>query len=66
MEHRVQFVFGLLVTLIVVGNLLAIGIFLKQRFRRRAHFLLISLPVADLLAGLLTVPLYIATHTAQP
>ena len=53
--------FGLLATLIVVGNLLTIWIFLKQRLRKRAHFLLISLAVADLLVGLLTVPLYIIT-----
>ena len=52
--------FGLLATLIVVGNLITIWIFLKQRLRKRAHFLLISLAVADLLVGLLSVPLYIA------
>jgi len=52
--------FGLLATLIIVGNLLTIWIFLKQRFRKRAHFLLISLAVADFLVGLLTVPLCIA------
>ena len=52
--------FGLLATLIVAGNLLTIWIFLKKRLRKRAHFLLISLAVADLLVGLLTVPLYIA------
>ncbi len=55
--------FGLLATLIVVGNVLTIWIFLKQRQRKRAHFLLISLAVADLLVGLLTVPLYIAINT---
>ena len=55
--------FGLLATLIVLGNLLTIWIFLKQRLRNRAHFLLISLAVADLLVGLLTVPLYIAINT---
>ena len=55
--------FGLLATLIVVGNVLTIWIFLKQRLRKRAHFLLISLAVADLLVGLLTVPLYIAIST---
>ena len=57
--------FGLLATLIFVGNLLAIWIFLKQRLRKRAHFLLISLAVADLLVGLLTVPLYIAFNTIR-
>ena len=55
--------FGLLATLMVVGNLLAIWIFLKQRLRKRAHFLLISLAVADFLVGVLTVPLYIAVNT---
>jgi len=55
--------FGLLATVIVVGNLLTIWIFLKRRLRKRAHFLLISLAVADLLVGLLTVPLYIAINT---
>ena len=56
--------FGLLAIVIVVGNLLTIWIFLKQRLRKRAHFLLISLAVADLLVGLLTVPLYIAVKSA--
>ena len=55
--------FGLFATLIVVGNVITIWIFLKQRFRRRAHFLLISLAAADLLVGLLAVPLYIAIET---
>ena len=51
--------FGLLAILIVVGNSLTIWIFLKQKFRKRSHFLLISLAVADLLVGLLTVPLFL-------
>ena len=54
--------FGLLAALIVVGNSLTIWIFLKQKFRKRAHFLLISLAVADLLVGLLSVPLYIVAQ----
>ena len=58
--------FGLLATVIVVGNLLTIWIFLKQRLRKRAHFLLISLAVADLLTGLITVPLYITSSTDLP
>ena len=55
--------FGLLATVIVVGNLLTIWTFLKQRLRKRAYFLLISLAVADLLVGLLTVPLYITINS---
>lgn len=52
--------FGFLALLTVAGNVLTILIFLKQSLRKRAHYLLISLAVADLLVGLLTVPLYIA------
>ena len=57
--------FGLLATLIVVGNVLTILVFDKRRLRKRAHFLLISLAVADLLVGLLTIPLYIAMNTLR-
>ena len=58
--------FGLLATLIVVGNILTIWIFLKQRRRKRAYFLLISLAVADLLVGVLAVPLFMAAyHTSS-
>ena len=56
--------FALLAMLIIVGNILTIWIFIKQKRRKRAQFLLISLAVADLLVGLLTVPLYIAVNTA--
>ena len=55
--------FGLLAILIVLGNVLTIWIFLKQRLRKRAHFLLISLSVADLLVGLLIVPLFVVIKT---
>ena len=51
--------FGILATLIVIGNTLTIWIFFKQRRRKRAYYLLISLAVADLLVGVITVPLYI-------
>ena len=54
--------FGLLAVLIVVGNSLTIWIFLKQKPRKRAHFLLISLAVADLSVGLLAVPLYMIVN----
>ena len=54
--------FGLLALMIVLGNSLTIWIFLKQKFRKRAHFLMISLAVADLLVGLLSLPLYIVAN----
>ena len=54
--------FGLLAILIVVGNTLTIWIFLKQKQRKRTSFLLISLSFADLLVGLLTIPLFIALY----
>ena len=58
--------FGLLALLIFVSNSLTIWIFLKQKLRKRAHFLLISLAVADLLVGLLAVPLYIVAQLDTP
>lgn len=50
------------VTALVVatGNFVTIGIFLKTKLRERRHFLLISLAIADMLVGVLSVPLYIA------
>ena len=51
--------FGLLSVLIIVGNALSISILFKKRLRKRPHFLLISLAFADLLVGLIPVPLYI-------
>ena len=56
---------GFLATLIVGGNILTIWIFVKQRRRKRAYFLLVSLAVADLLVGLLAVPLFIAAATSS-
>ena len=58
--------FGILALLIFVSNSLTIWVFLKQKIRKRDHFLLISLAVADLLVGLVAVPLYIVAQLDTP
>ena len=58
--------FGLLSFLIIVGNALSISILFKRRLRKRPHFLLISLAFADLLVGLIPVPLYIMIQADKP
>ena len=50
--------FGVMAAAVVFGNIVTIKIFLNRQLRKRAHFLLISLAVADLLVGLLSIPLY--------
>ena len=57
--------FGLLSFLIIVGNALSISILFKRRLRKRPHFLLISLAFADLLVGLIPVPLYIIVQYSR-
>ena len=50
--------FGVMAILIVFGNCLSILILFKRRLRKRPHFLLISLAMADLLVGLFSIPMY--------
>ena len=57
--------FGVLGTLIIVGNILTIWIFFKQRRQKRNYPLLMSLAVADLLVGIFAVPFYIKTVVSQ-
>ena len=57
--------FGVLVTLIIVGNILTIWIFFKQRSQKRSYSLLMSLAVADLLVGIFAVPFYIKVVVSQ-
>ena len=57
--------FGVLVTLIIAGNILTIWIFFKQRSQKRSYSLLISLAVADLLVGSFAVPFYIKVVVSQ-
>lgn len=51
--------FAVIALLAAGGNILTIIIFHEKKLRKRPHFLLISLAVADLLVGLVAVPLYI-------
>ncbi|XP_078366259.1 adenosine receptor A2a-like [Oculina patagonica] len=55
--------YGTVAFLIIVGNSLSIVILLKRRLRKRAHFLLISLAIADLLVGLFAIPMYVIIVT---
>ena len=57
--------FGVLVTLIIAGNILTIWIFFKQRRQKRSYSLLMSLAVADLLVGIFAVPFYIKAVVSQ-
>ena len=62
--HEWNFVWALCFALEAIlatgGNIVTIIVFQKRQLRRRPHFLLISLAVADLLVGLLSIPLNIA------
>ena len=53
--------FGIVALVIITGNTLSILILLKRSLRKRPHFLLISLAVADLLVGLCAIPIYMTT-----
>ena len=54
--------FGVLSVMAVAGNIVTIAIFRKRQLRKRPHFLLISLAAADLLVGLLSIPLYVTVQ----
>lgn len=50
--------FGAIAFMIIIGNCLSIIILLKRRLRKRPHYLLISLAIADLLVGVFAMPIY--------
>ncbi|XP_068723189.1 adenosine receptor A2a-like [Montipora capricornis] len=54
--------FGVVAALAISGNALTIVIFVKKLKRRRPQFSLVSLAVADLMVGSITVPLFIVTY----
>lgn len=53
--------FGTIAIIIVISNFLSISILLKRRLRKRPHYLLIDLAIADLLVGLFAIPIYMIT-----
>ena len=58
-------VFGSTALVITIANLVTIVVFLKQKLRKRSHFSLISLAIADLMVGALAVPLYVVVAGFQ-
>lgn len=53
--------YGILAFMITSGNTLSLFILFRTRLRKRPHFLLISLAVADLLVGSCAIPTYLIT-----
>jgi len=53
--------FGVTAFIITIGNSLSIAVLRKQKFRKRSHYLLIDLAVADLLVGLFAIPIFMMT-----
>ncbi|XP_031572334.1 dopamine D2-like receptor [Actinia tenebrosa] len=59
--------FGVLAACIIAGNLIAISVLTRKRFlRRRTSYFLLSLTVADLMVGTISVPTYIFQLAASP
>jgi len=57
--------FGVTAVVIIIGNSLSIAVLVKRRFRKRCHYLLIDLAIADLLVGLVAVPIYMITVISE-
>jgi len=50
--------FAVTAVIIIISNSLSIAVLLRQKLRKRSHYLLIDLAMADLLVGLFAIPLY--------
>ena len=57
--------FGVTAVTIIISNSVSILILLKGRLRKRSHYLLINLAIADLLVGLLAIPIYMITVMSE-
>ena len=53
--------FGSIAIIIIAGNCLSISVLLRRRLRKRPHYLLIDLAIADLSVGLFAMPIYMIT-----
>ena len=60
-----SFCFGVMAFAIIVGNTLSISVLFKRRLRKRSHFLLINLAIADLMVGLFAIPLYMILFVSR-
>lgn len=56
--------FGIVAFLIIVGNAFTIFIFSKRKLRKRPHILLINLAIADLMVGLVSIPIFVTFHNS--
>lgn len=50
--------FAVTAAIIIISNSLSIAVLCKQKLRKRSHYLLIDLAIADLLVGLFAIPLF--------
>ena len=50
--------FAVTAVIIIISNSLSIAALRKQRLRKRSHYLLIDLAIADLLVGLFAIPIF--------
>ena len=57
--------FGVTAVVTIIGNSLSIAVLVNRRFRKRSHYLLIDLAIADLLVGLFAVPIYMITVISE-
>lgn len=56
--------FGMVAFFIIVGNAFTIFIFSKRKLRKRPHILLINLAIADLMVGLVSIPIFVTFHNS--
>ncbi|XP_020628226.1 beta-1 adrenergic receptor-like [Orbicella faveolata] len=53
--------FAVTAVIIIISNSLSIAVLRKQKLRKRCHYLLIDLAIADLLVGIFAIPIFMIT-----